>query len=93
MRERLHGARETVAEQTGVHWSMTVWRTGAVMMLTFASTGLQAQNQPQTAQSPGQATATAQNQAPSPTAFPTPSIPGPLQTPPGTRSKPVHSGS
>ena len=82
MRERLHGARETVLEQTGVQRSMTVWRIGAVMMLTFASIGLQAQNQLQTAQSPGQATATAQNQAPSPTAFPTPSIPGPLHAPP-----------
>jgi len=77
MSELLHGARETVSEQTGVQRSMTVWRIGAVMMLTFASTGLQAQNQLQTAQSPGQATATTQNQAPSPTAFPTPSIPGP----------------
>ena len=82
MRERLHGARETVLEQTSVQRSMTVWRIGAVMMLTFASIGLQAQNQLQTAQSPGQATATAQNQAPSPTAFPTPSIPGPLHAPP-----------
>ena len=80
MKGRLHGARETVVEQTG--GSMTVWCIGVVMMLTFATTGLQAQNQPQTPQSSGQADATAQNQAPCATAFPTPSIPGPLQAPP-----------
>jgi hypothetical protein len=51
------------------------------MVLTFATTGLQAQNQP-LAQIPAQENATAQNSAPAPTAFPTPSITVPLQAPP-----------
>ena len=82
MRERLHGARETLEGQPGVHWSITVCRIVAVTILTFAAIRLQAENQPQTTQSPGQADATTQNQAPSPTAFPTLSTPGPLQAPP-----------
>ena len=51
------------------------------MVLTFATAGLQAQNQPEV-QSPAQQNAPAGNQGPAPTAFPTPSTTGPLQAPP-----------
>jgi hypothetical protein len=81
MKERLNGAREIVTEQTRIHRSMSVWSIVAVLTLMLATTGLQAQNQPQTAQNPAQGNATAPNEAPLPTAFPTPSIPGSLQAP------------
>ena len=80
--DRLHETREEIVERAGVYWRIAVWRIGMVMMPTFASAGLQAHSQSQTAQSPGQANATAQNDAPQLTAFPTPPIPGPLQAPP-----------
>ena len=52
MKKRLHRASEAVAEQTSVYWSMAVWCIRALMVLTFATRGLQAQHQPQAAQSP-----------------------------------------